>query len=228
MTKLSITHPAVAVDFHTHSILSHDGGITTEEYQDILKSNRLHCVAVTDHNHISFAQRLHQQLGEQIIVGEEVSSRDGHIIGLFLHDRIAPGLSAAETIQLIKAQDGIVYIPHPFEQWRSGISAEVLEKVLERVDIIERYNARGLQHHAEGKILQLQQMAKHPIGLAAGSDAHGPHGIGTAYTLLTQLPTRTTLVSLMQKASLITAPAPFFSRLDPFIHRITKIIQNTK
>lgn len=211
-----------ATDLHTHSILSHDGGITAQEYQHTLESGRLHCIAVTDHNQVSFAQSLQQYLGQQIIVGEEISSKDGHIIGLFLHQRIAPGFSAQHTIKLIKDQGGIVYIPHPFEHWRSGISAETLQKVIHDMDIIELYNARGLTHDQEPKLRQLIRAAARPIGLAAGSDAHGLHGLGTAYSVLTQLPTQSTLLSLLKTAQLVTQPAPFFSRLDPFLNRTMK------
>ena len=82
------------VDLHTHSSASHDGGISFEQYQLALSTGLLDAIAVTDHNSIETAQALHELLGDQIIVGEEIMTSQGEIIGLFLKQPIAPGQSA--------------------------------------------------------------------------------------------------------------------------------------
>src|ERR1700690_3423004 len=99
----------ISLDLHTHSILSHDGGVTEADYTTILNHGILDCVAVTDHNQILFAQRLHTRFKNRIIVGEEISTAEGHLIGLFLTRAIAPGLSAEKTAYHIKEQNGLVY-----------------------------------------------------------------------------------------------------------------------
>src|SRR6266702_4633076 len=109
------------VDLHSHSIISYDGGIAPREYERLLNTNVLDVIAITDHNEISLAQMLHKQLGEKIIVGEEIGTADGEIIGLFLQEKIAPGGTALETVAQIVLQGGLIYIPHPFEVFRKGL-----------------------------------------------------------------------------------------------------------
>ncbi|MCA9330415.1 PHP domain-containing protein, partial [Candidatus Saccharibacteria bacterium] len=114
------------VDLHTHSQASPDGGITAEQYAHVLSTGLLDMIAITDHNSIAYAQEVQKQLGDKIIVGEEIMTNDGEIVGLFLTQVIEPGLSAQETCRRIKAQHGLVYIPHPFETVRKGLHPEKL------------------------------------------------------------------------------------------------------
>src|SRR5690606_35884246 len=100
--------------------------------------------AVTDHNTIAFAQELNAKLGAQIVVGEEITAREGEIVGLFLTEKVKPGMSAADTARAIKQQGGLVYIPHPFETVRKGLPLTVLDAIAEDVDIIEIRNGRAV------------------------------------------------------------------------------------
>ncbi len=75
----------IKTDLHTHSAASPDGSITVNQYKETLAKQTLDCIAITDHNRIDFALSLQQVLGpEKIIVGEEISTKQGDIIGLFL------------------------------------------------------------------------------------------------------------------------------------------------
>ncbi len=132
------------IDLHTHSIASADGGIKAEQYRRLLAHGALDCVAITDHNRIDMATELAQELHDQIIIGEEITTTDGEIIGLFLQKPIAPNLSPLETVQSIKDQGGFVYIPHPFETVRSGLSERTLDQIVDYIDIIEVYNGRAV------------------------------------------------------------------------------------
>ena len=125
------------VDLHTHSEDSHDGGITQQQYMKALDKNLLDYIAVTDHNSIDFATRLKSELGERIIVGEEIMSSAGEIIGLYLSKVVMAGLTPRETIRQIKDQNGLVYIPHPFETIRKGLHPSIMEELLEFIDIVE-------------------------------------------------------------------------------------------
>ncbi len=99
------------IDLHTHSSASPDGGITPQQYAHVLATNQLDLIAVTDHNRIDTALELHRALGDRIIVGEEIMTTSGEIIGLYLEKPVSAGLSPDETISQIKQQGGIVYIP---------------------------------------------------------------------------------------------------------------------
>lgn len=207
------------IDLHTHSIVSHDGGISLEQYKKLLESKVLDCVAVTDHNDISLALELRETLGEKIIVGEEIMSLDGEIIGLYLNQRIEPGLSAAETVRKIRKQNGLVYIPHPFETVRKGLSKEGMTLLLSDIDIVEKFNARGRFRNRNTEIAQ-QPFAN--IVVASSSDAHCRFGIGTAYNVVSELPTRHNLQKLLLDATRQENYAPLISYLCPTINRLKK------
>src|SRR5476651_1259911 len=117
------------IDLHTHSEASPDGSLKLTDYQKMLIQGRLSYIAITDHNTIEFALQAHAELGEHIIVGEEIKAIQGEIIGLFLTKPIPPGLTARKTCDLILDQGGLIYIPHPFEKVRSGVSATTLQQI---------------------------------------------------------------------------------------------------
>lgn len=206
------------VDFHTHSVGSHDGGIKPEQFEDAISSGLLDCVAITDHGRIDIAEKLHETHGDKIIIGEEIMTTEGEIIGLFLTKPIMNGLSPQETVQCIRDQDGIVYIPHPFETLRKGLHPEILEKL--DVDIIEVCNGRAFVQNRSQQTYVWARL-NHVSG-AAASDAHGPKGLGRTYTLLPAMPTRDTLMSLMKQSRIITERPALRSLLYPKYHTIRK------
>ncbi len=207
------------IDLHTHSIVSQDGGISFEQYKNLIANKSLDYIAVTDHNDISGALKLQESLGQNIIVGEEILTTDGEIIGLYLKSRIEPGLTAIQTIQKIREQNGLVYIPHPFETMRKGLSKEALNSVIQEVDIIETFNARGrFRNHS----LETKQPPFSNLPFASSSDAHCRFGIGTAYNIVSEPPTRENLQALLLAGSREEQYAPILSYLCPAINRFKK------
>lgn len=195
----------VRVDLHTHSYASPDGGLRTSDYQWALQSGVLQYIAVTDHDQIAAAQDIAQQLGElggRIIIGEEVSTTDGDLIGLYLSQCVPAGLSPRQAAEHIKQQGGLVYVPHPFETVRSGISAASLDTIAELVDIIEVYNGRAV-FQDRGRDAQ-QWATHHTVPGAASSDAHGRIGWGRTYSELSSEPTVDNLSGLLATASYST------------------------
>ena len=177
-------------------------------------------IAVTDHNEVSFALKLHAEIGGQIIVGEEIMTTQGEIIGLFLRERIAPQLSPEETIQKIRNQNGLVYIPHPFENVRSGLSENTLNRIAKDIDIVEVYNGRA---YFGNKSKRAQAWAKeHRIPGAASSDAHGRVGWGKTYSNISAPATRIILVELLASAELSERLVGIRGTLYPTLNRIRK------
>ena len=210
------------LDLHTHSIISHDGGISPRQYAQLLARDQFFYVAVTDHNEIALAQELHRQLGERIIVGEEIMTTEGEIIGLFLQDRIAPGLSAPETAQRIHAQGGLTYIPHPLERTRRGLSQSSLEKIAADIDIVEVFNARSREPQLRAAVLAWTK--DRSIAAAASSDAHCALGLG-ARTYVPSQPARENLTAQLSagrreeiRASALAFLCPSFNRLKKTLH----------
>lgn len=206
------------IDLHTHSIISHDGGIASDEYELLLNSGKLDCIAITDHNETRFARNMHKKLGDRIIVGEEISTKEGEIIGLFLKETIPGGGSIDEAIANIKLQGGIVYLPHPFETFRKGIQQEVVDRIKGDIAIVEVWNGRG---RFRGKPKQAEQFAiKNDLPQAASSDAHHRRGLGHTYSLISEMPTRTSLEKLLRNGGLEKKYAPFYTFFYPAIYRI--------
>lgn len=209
------------IDLHTHSCQSYDGGISRSQYHSLFSKKILDVVAVTDHNKISFAQEMQGLLGDKIIVGEEITTLQGEVIGLFLKKVIPPRLSLKETVNLIRKQQGLVYIPHPFEVVRHGIKKEHLQKITAEIDIIEVFNARSKFRGAGNKALKFAR--SHNIPMAASSDAHCFMGVGTSYTLISSAPESPNALSkILHNAQLHQQYAPLISYLCPAINKIKK------
>jgi predicted metal-dependent phosphoesterase TrpH len=210
----------IKLDLHTHSVASPDGGVSEAQYMKALDSGTLDCVAITDHNRIDFAQHMYNTLGKIIIIGEEIMSSQGEIIGLFLTERVAPGLSALGTMQAIRDQGGLVYIPHPFETVRKGLSLQMLEELTDMVDIIEICNGRAFFQNRSQQAVVWSHF-NHKAG-AASSDAHGLHGLGATYTSVNKLPTAKTLLSELASGVHLTDRPGIRALLYPKYHRTRK------
>src|SRR5581483_4025036 len=139
-----------------------------------LESGQLEAVAVTDHNTIEFALKSKQQLGDALIVGEEISTTDGDIIGLYLKEKVASGLSARQAASAIREQGGLVYVPHPFERTRKRLNKKTLDQITNQIDIGEVFNGRALGWSKKA----VRWAVRHGKAAAASSDAHGAQGWG--------------------------------------------------
>lgn len=208
------------VDLHTHSIASHDGGLSVAHYKKALDEGLLDAIAITDHNRIDQAILVQQELGKQIIIGEEVMTDVGEVIGLFLKKPIASGLSLTETIAAIKGQSGLVYIPHPFETVRKGLHPADLEEIAGLVDLMEVCNGRAFTQNRASQAVVWAKLNN--VRGFASSDAHGYKGLGRTYTQMAEMPTRDNLLELMQKATLITDRPGISALLYPKYHKIRK------
>lgn len=212
------------VDFHTHSVASPDGSLTLDDYRQELESAGLDCIAITDHNTIELALAAYKQLGDRIIVGEEVTTLEGEIIGLYLTKAIPAMLSASETVRLIHEQGGLVYVPHPFETVRKGISQQTLDAIADGVDIIELHNGRAVFQNLSRLTGEWAKRSGMPG--AAGSDAHGRIGWGRTYTVLADMPVRGTILPLLQSATYVHNRPAVRAVLYPKFNRLRKWVSH--
>jgi predicted metal-dependent phosphoesterase TrpH len=212
------------IDLHSHSPLSPDGALSENNYRRILSSSGLDFVAITDHNQIAFAQDLQKKIGQQIIVGEEIDTGEGEIIGLFLASKIAPMLGAKKTVTEIKRQKALVYIPHPFEKVRKGIKPGMLAQIIDDVDIIETHNGRAYFNNQSKEADRWAQ--KYHKAAAASSDAHGPIGWGQTYSLIEHKPTIQNLVGELSAASYRHGYVGPVGVLYPKLNRLRHLFQN--
>lgn len=208
------------IDLHTHSTASPDGGIRMEQYAQALEDGVLDFIAVTDHDTIKAAKELFHSLGERIIIGQEVSTAEGEIIGLYLTKRVKPGQPAYQSAEDIKSQGGIVYVPHPFETVRKGLNEASLNGIAELVDIVEVHNGRAFFQNRGPEATTWARL--HGKVVAASSDAHGTKGLGATYTVVTEEPGRDSLTQLLSLGRSITGRPPLRSLLYPKAHRLRK------
>jgi hypothetical protein len=173
--------PWIVADLHMHTSWSHDCSIDPAELVDHAESEGIGAIAVTDHNVFGGAlEVVDYARGRELIVipGEEVKSDgQGEVIGLFLEKEIPRGLSFADTIAAIREQDGIVYVPHPFDRLHAIPDPRTLHRHLADIDVLEVYNARLLFEGFNDEALRFA--SKYNITAGAGSDAHVLQGVGT-------------------------------------------------
>jgi predicted metal-dependent phosphoesterase TrpH len=171
----------VRLDCHLHTVASGDAWTTLDQLAERVQECRLDVIAITDHNVTSAAVTAAQQgIGARVIVGEEIRTPSGDIIGLFLGERIPYVLPLVEVAGRIRAQGGLVYVPHPFDQGRSSLGAALVPLCSGGlVDVIEVFNAKIADPARNRQAADLAAAFGLPGG--AGSDAHDPAGIGAAY-----------------------------------------------
>jgi len=164
--------PKVNVALHVHTLYSACAETRVEEIGDYCRSRGIDVLAVTDHDTIAGALCLRAVVPDlRIIVGEEIPTRQGEIIGLFLEHEIEPHLDALETCERIKAQGGLVCIPHPFDPFKiHRLRKHALMRVLDMVDIIEVFNAKSVFPVFNGVAVRFAE--RYGKAGAAGSDAH--------------------------------------------------------
>ncbi len=179
-------------DLHMHTRYSDGAPTVAALLAHVARQTRLDVIAVTDHDTIIGAHAacvIREQAGYpfEIIIGEEVSTRQGHLVGLFLSERIPPGLSAADTVTAIHEQGGLAFAPHPFfhaEQIEGrpitmeglgllidGLALDALETI-NGTPTLGPSNRRAARHNARGRRLPA----------LGNSDAHIVAAISKGYT----------------------------------------------
>jgi len=161
---------------------SGDSTTTPDELATAVDEAGLDVVCITDHSTIEGALALRSSLGCRVVIGQEQRTPSGELIGLFLSERIPPGLrSARDTALAIRDQGGLVYVPHPFDPLRHHLEEAVFEDLAEGglVDAVEVRNGKTSLEHLNEKAARAAERFGLPGG--AGSDAHVPEGVGSVY-----------------------------------------------
>ena len=176
-------------DLHMHTTAS-DGWPSPYELVDHARVCGLDVIAVTDHDTLEGALRAAEyanvKRGIEVVIGEEVSSRDGHIVGLFLERRVRPGMSAAATVHAIHDQGGLTVAVHPFWRTQRRVHGGPVHGVGWLAAELE-FDAIEVENATPGFYLFNQLARRLNLGLGAaevgGSDAHILDAMGRAYTM---------------------------------------------
>jgi predicted metal-dependent phosphoesterase TrpH len=203
----------VRLDCHLHTAASGDARTTLDELALRVEAAQLDVVCITDHHSIEMAQAaLCRDLNARVIVGEEIRTPSGELIGLFLSERIPYVLPVAEVVRHIRAQGGLVYAPHPFDPERAGIRPQVLESLVEAqmLDIVEVFNAKIANYAYNLAAVEFAEHFDLPPGV--GSDAHDPHGVGAAYIEVPDFDGPTEMLAALRRGRVVGEYRPHAPR----------------
>jgi predicted metal-dependent phosphoesterase TrpH len=175
-------------DLHVHTLWS-DGAQRPEEVVAVA-SERVDVVAITDHDEIRGALRArdwareHPELGVDVVVGEKISTLNGHLLGLFLEECIPPGLSALDTIGEIHAQGGLAVAAHPFHPIRGvsrghvSIGRMIRDLPLDAIEAVNNAGVFSAPYNAWAALRNLELM----LPVTGGNDAHDVWYVGSGVT----------------------------------------------
>src|SRR2546425_11676088 len=165
---------------HMHTEYSRDSRVLLADFAELARRAQLGAVCITDHDTIEGGLRLREMnTGLQVVVGEEITTADGELVGLYLERKIPPGHDAERTIAMIHEQGGLAYVPHPFSRnRRRHLRRTVLERLVPMIDIIEVFNAR--EGSSSSNVRAFEFARAHDLAGGGGRDAHRRAGIRPA------------------------------------------------
>jgi predicted metal-dependent phosphoesterase TrpH len=196
----------IRADFHSHSHYSRDSVINPHVFIDTCVRKGVDCIAVTDHNEIEGAfviRKLAAKEGKlKVLIGEEVKTSEGEIIGLFLKEWVPRDMSPEETVRAIHDQGGLAVIPHPYDIFRrSVLTDDAIERVKLQVDAIEGFNCRNILARHDQKASTLADSIAKPRTL--GTDSHSSWEIGGAALELDDFETPQDLLRSLQGGRIV-------------------------
>lgn len=175
-------------DLHTHTKYSGLSKImflkipdSVSEPEDVVRAAEakgLDVLCVTDHNSIRGGLEASRHARSvEVVVGSEILTADGEVLGLFLNEDVPQGLSAEETLDIVHGMGGVAVAPHPFSAHCSALGDKVLGLPL---DGIEVFNAFHRDEYSND--LALEKCSRSGKALTGGSDAHAPMMVGDGRT----------------------------------------------
>jgi predicted metal-dependent phosphoesterase TrpH len=216
----------VRAEFHCHSVYSPDSLVRVEDLLAACEQKNIDKLAITDHNRLEGTLRAHALDPQRVIVGEEIQTTQGEILGYFMREEIPAGLEPLEVIRRLKDQGAFISVAHPFDtnrdatHWQPG----TLEAMLPFLDAFETFNARCLRqtYNAQAQVFAQE----HGLAGMAGSDAHSTFELGKATMLLADfndaMELRTALENAQWDVHLSSAAVHLFSLWAKIVKKVHK------
>lgn len=171
------------VELHSHSEWSKDSIVSMDTILRLCDERRIDRIAITDHNTAEGALKLAQAAPGRVIVGEEIMTTHGELLGYFLRETVPPGLSPEATITRLRDQGAVISVSHPFDRLRKGAwQVEDLMRILPLVDAIEVFNSRCI-FRADNERAQAFATTHQLVG-TVGSDAHSRSEYGRSVLIM--------------------------------------------
>ena len=194
--------PRVRVDLHLHSSASFDCRVPPLEVARRCSQLGLSPIFLTDHEGIGGAQSL-LEAGHRAVIGQEILTTEGELIGLFLKQAVPKRLSPEETVAAIKEQGGLVYLEHPYDSGRRNLREEAIERIAAQIDIVEVFNGRS-----RPEVNRLADELRSTLGVpaGAGSDAHTIKEIGSVYVEMDGFEGADDFLAKLRAGKVVTRP----------------------
>lgn len=202
-------------DLHTHSKYSSDGILDPQKMVKIAANRGLNGIAITDHDTIKggLEAKKYETDDFKVIVGCEVTTTRGEIIGLFLSEKIKSN-HFHEVIDEIKAQNGVVVVPHPFDEMRTSTFTPKKEDI-KYINSVEIFNSRCVHQKSNQNASLFAK--ENNLGVTGGSDAHFTNEIGNAGIITENDDVRTAILKNDLEV--------FGKRSTPLNHVLTKMVK---
>jgi predicted metal-dependent phosphoesterase TrpH len=203
----------ILCDFHLHTDASSDCATTVPELVQRAIELGLGAIAVTDHNSIAGGLAARAYVAEHdlplhVVVGSEVKTATGEVIGLYLDEDVPRGLPFADTVAAIRAQGAVVYVPHPFDRRHAIPDADLLARLVDELDVIEVANGRLLRESYNDEALAFAE--RHALLQGAGSDEHVIEGLGSAVVELPRFDDAESLLAALAHGRIRRRPTSFY------------------
>jgi predicted metal-dependent phosphoesterase TrpH len=216
------------VDLHCHTRASFDSLAAPDAVVRAATERGLTHLAITDHDRIDGALEARDAAPEglHVIVGEEIRTTNGDLIGVFLNEAVPPGLSPDEAIAAIRDQGGLVGLPHPFDRFRGSLLRDVaMTAIGTQVDWVEIHNARLI---GNGNELAAEFARVNGLPGVAVSDAHSTMEVGVAYSVVEGDPSTTAgLLEALAHCEVVRGRASYVIRaLTPAAKLINRLRGN--
>jgi predicted metal-dependent phosphoesterase TrpH len=176
----SLTQPRlIKAEFHCHTCYSKDSLVRIKDLLATSLKKGLQRVVVTDHNTIQGALEAYALDPQRFIVGEEIMTQQGELLGIFVNEPIPAGLTSLETIQILRSQGAFTSVSHPFDGLREGHwELEDLLNIIPSIDAIEVFNSRCLLPQYNNNAKKFAN--EYNLLGTVGSDSHSTSELGTA------------------------------------------------
>lgn len=212
----------IRLETHCHTRYSKDSLLLHSLLYMKCRLHHIDAIAICEHNNIQGALKFKEYCAKRnnkvfVIVGEEIMTASGEIIGLYLNEEIPAGLSCDETIDRIKSQGGVVYVPHPYDEKRAKTVLEeaCISSNSYRIDCIECYNGRNVEE--KYSVMQERIANKYGLVKVIGSDAHTLMEVGRNYMEVDSIPSNSSeFKSVIKGCTFHTKPC------IKLAHKVTK------
>ena len=188
-------------DFHIHTKYSMDCEMELDDIIETCRIKNLNCINICDHGTVEGALKLKDKAPFKVIVGEEILTPHGEIMGMFLSETIPSGISVEKAVEQVKQQGGLVCLPHPFDPFRGlSLTGGEIDELAKDVDVVEVFNARS--HSDKTAEKAFAYASRHNLPGTAGSDSHTLREIGYTFVELPEFDTKEEFLAALRQVNI--------------------------